>query len=743
MDKSTLSNADVANYSSLACRLPARADGNEHPRLLLVDDDKRVLQSVRALLAEFDFHLTSVNDGAAAIEQLSLSRFDLVLLDLAMPMVSGHEVMDFIMDREIDADVIVVSGESSIDAAIGALKRGAKGYLRKPYKPDELVNAISNALQKRELEAHNRAMALRLEHSEKLYRHLVNGSPDIIYILGPDGRFSYINDRAQELLGYTRDEVIGQHYSMLVHEADLQRAQFAFNERRVTDESRRNAEFRLKARDADGSERWFNHTLSTISLNTMDVHSGGMSGQKTSKKKEFFAVHGVARDITDRKRIEARIFYQAYHDILTGLPNRKFFGEQLDLAIGRARKTRGELAVLFIDLDRFKLVNDTLGHIKGDELLQMAATRLKDIVRQGDTLARLGGDEFTLLLPHLRDRKDAAKIAEKLLQCLEQPFILDRREVHISASIGIAVYPADGDTMDDLLRHADIAMYQVKAHGKNSHCFYDHSMQEASYKKIELQHSLRKALEHNELEMYYQPQVDVSTGKIVCAEALMRWNHPQRGVLTAGEFLPFAEEDGLILPMSDWMIHAVCRDLKAWKQQHGLVRISFNLSPQYLDRGDFVTKLSEAMALYDILPSQLEVEITENICIGNPEHAIGQLNRLGQLGVGVAIDDFGTGYSSLAYLHRFPVNTIKIDQSFVREIKQDDGHYPVVLAVISIARGLGLNVIAEGVETPCQSGYLRQMGCTTMQGYLFHRPLVPGEFSRRIHEMTVPARLND
>jgi predicted signal transduction protein with EAL and GGDEF domain len=320
-------------------------------------------------------------------------------------------------------------------------------------------------------------------------------------------------------------------------------------------------------------------------------------------------------------------------------------------------------------------------------------------------------------------------VADKFLECLHQPFDLDGHQVHISASIGIAIYPGDGETIDELLRHADIAMYQVKALGKNGHSFYHASMQDVSTQKIVLEQSLRQALENDELEMYYQPQVDVATGRIVGAEGLMRWNHPQRGLLAAGEFLPFAEENGLMLPISDWMIGALCRDVLKWNQAGGGdVRLSLNLSPQYLDRGDFFEKMRTALARYGIAPAQIEVEITENICIRNPQYAIEQLNKLCQLGVSVAIDDFGTGYSSLSYLHRFPIHTIKIDQTFVKEIHDEHGHYPVILAIISIARGLGMNLVAEGVETEAQSRYLEANGCVTMQGYHYYRPIALADF---------------
>ena len=710
-------------------------DADSQPRLLLVDDEPRLLSSLYELLQGRGYRLVTAPSGTDALAELSRQRFDLVLLDLRLPDIGGHQIMDFINDKGIDANVIVMSGEVGIDNAIGALKRGAYAYLRKPYSREELLSTVANALQQRRLKAENERIANQLENSEKMYRYLVDSSPDIIYTLNHEGRFTFVNDRAYQLLGYTREELIGQHYSILVHDEDLERARYVFNERRVDERAARNVELRLKCRGGNGHDRTFNTTLMTISLNAIGMH---VPDQEV-KKLEFFGSYGVARDITDRKRAEEVISYQAYHDILTDLPNRSLFKDRLGLAVIQAKRKQTELAVMFIDLDRFKLVNDTLGHVKGDELLQQAAGRLKECLRKGDTLARQGGDEFTIVLPELRDRDDARIVADKFLEVLQEPFDLDGHEVHISASIGIAIYPKDGESIDELLRHADIAMYQVKALGKNGHSFYHDSMVEISHQKIALEHALRRALEHDELEMYYQPQIDAVSGRIVGAEALMRWNHPTRGRLSAGEFLPFAEENGLMLPISDWMIGALCRDMLKWNAVDGSeVRLSLNLSPQYLDRGDFFEKMRGALVRYGISPKQIEVEITENICIRNPQYAIEQLNRLCELGVSIAIDDFGTGYSSLSYLHRFPIHTVKIDQSFVKEVHEENGHYPVILAIISIARGLGLNLIAEGVETEEQARYLRANGCMTMQGYFFYRPIPLQEFMAALRTQSGP-----
>lgn len=710
----------LAMATALGVPLADGPSARETFHILVVDDDVRMATSMQALLSFGVYQVDIVHSAMDALPRLISGNYDLVLLDLRMPGLDGHQTMDLIAANGVDVPVIVVSGEKDIGAAIGALKRGAVNYVRKPFHAEELLNAVSQALQKRRLEIERRDMQFRLESSERLYRYLVDSLPDIIYTLDPQGRFTYVNERAQQLLGFSREQLVGHHYSTIVYDEDLDKARYVFQERRIGERASRNVELRLKSRNAMGEQRYFENTLLTISFNSTALYTY----DATNQQRELFGTFGVARDITDLKRAEQRIAYQAYHDVLTDLPNRALFKDRLDLAIIHAQRNSTGIGVMFVDLDGFKLVNDTLGHHKGDQLLQQVASRMRGNLRKGDTLARVGGDEFTLLLPDVRNRNDASVIAQKFLWSLEQPFELEGRQVHLSASIGIALFPEDGGSMEDLVRHADIAMYQVKVAGKNGYGFYDSQMETAANEKILLAQSLRHAIECNELEMYYQPQVDAQTRRIVGAEALMRWNHPERGLLPAGEFLPFAEANGLMQTLTAWMIQAVCRDLQAWNRAGCTIgRVSINLSPQCLDRGDTVARLAQCLGAHDISPSQLEIEITESLFIADPQNAVKQLTALVDMGISVAVDDFGTGYSSLAYLQRFPVKTLKIDRSFVREIAHPDGHYPMVLAVISIAHSLGLNVIAEGVETAHQAAYLASAGCPAMQGYLFFQAL--------------------
>jgi len=689
------------------------------PRLLLVDDEPRILNSLLDLLGNDGFALSTAADGTQALAQLRSTPFDLVLLDLRLPDMSGHDIMAFINAQQLDTNVIITSGDSGIEAAIGALKLGAYDYLRKPYPREELLKAVYNALKQRELLAQNKAISSRLESSERIYRYLVNSSPDLIFTLDHEGIFTFVNDRLQSLLGFTREDLLGRHYSALIHAPDLERADYVFGGKQSNKRWARQAELRFKANDTQTEYRTFSVELKSIALDRQANDTTPASAPASA-----LGTYCVARDITATKNADELIAYQAYHDVLTKLPNRLMFKDKLSLALLHAKREKTGLAVMFLDLDRFKTINDSLGLQVGDELLQQVTLRLQGCLRPGDTLSRFGSDEFNLVLPELSDVSEATRLAQALVQSLRSLFLVGAHGIHVTSSIGVTLYPSDGESADELIRNADIAMHAVKSHGGNSVALFEPAMVGVSSAKIILENDLRSALEHGELEMYYQPQVDVNTGKISGAEALMRWNHPQRGFLGAGEFMPFAEESGLIIDISDWMLEAVCSDLLQWNAL-GSARIgmSINLSPHYLQRGDFFDKLKDTLERYQIAPSQMEVEVTENICIRNPLAAIEQLNKLCQLGVKVAIDDFGTGYSSLSYLHLFPIHVLKIDRSFVVPIEDESLQFPVVLAIISIAKGLGLKLVAEGVETEVQKRYLEQAGCQTFQGYYFHKPI--------------------
>ncbi len=462
----------IGEHSFSAPHLPIAA-ANQSIKLLLVDDEPRMLSSLHELLSQRHFDVDTASSGAEALASLSDTRYDLVLLDLSLEDMDGHHVMDFINHHCIETEVIVISGNVQIDAAIGAMRRGAHDFLRKPFSQQDLFKSIDHVLTLRRLQQTNRDMAHRLEMSERTYRYMVDTSPDLIYMVEPDGRFTFVNDRACQMLGYDRRELIGQHYSVLVHEEDFARARYAFNERRSGDRASRDVELRMTCRSNASPAQNVDASI-TVSLSAVGMHLD--HAQPGGAK--YIGTYGIARDITARKQAEAIILHQAYHDVLTNLPNRLLFKDRLGQAILQSRRNRTELATMFIDLDRFKVVNDTLGHAKGDELLLQVTARLKGCLRKGDTLARQGGDEFTVVLPDLHTRDDARVVADKFLECLNMPFDLGGKAVTISASIGIAVFPHDGETIDELMRHADVAMYHIKGQGKNGQAFYAHTMEQ-------------------------------------------------------------------------------------------------------------------------------------------------------------------------------------------------------------------------------------------------------------------------
>jgi diguanylate cyclase (GGDEF)-like protein/PAS domain S-box-containing protein len=443
--------------------------GQPAARVLLVDDEPRLLHSLYELLSGQGHVLTKASSGREAIDRLTHEAFDLVILDLHLPDMDGSLIMDFMNAQPNRVNVIVVSGTVEIDEAIASFRRGACDFLRKPYSRQNLFKTVDTALRQRRLQSENQLNAVRLEDSEKAHRHLLDNAPDILYTLDREGCFTFINERAQHLLGFGRDELVGQHFCALVHADDQEQARRQLSRAPDEDGTQPGVELRLRSRHSDGVERTFSNIIT-------DPKPQAGASNPGSAGSAFAAAHGVARDITLHKRKQALLAHQAFHDPLTELPNRALFGDRLSLAMRQADRNASSLAVLFLDLDKFKRVNDTLGHVVGDQLLQQVASRLKACLRNGDTLSRLGGDEFTALLPELNARGDAAVIADKLVECLRPTFRLAGFPISISASIGISVYPSSGTSVEELIGNADVAMYHVKVNGKNGHAFYAPSM---------------------------------------------------------------------------------------------------------------------------------------------------------------------------------------------------------------------------------------------------------------------------
>lgn len=446
-------------------------------------------------------------------------------------------------------------------------------------------------------------------------------------------------------------------------------------------------------------------------------------------KLNFF--EGTVVDITERKRYAAQLEYQATHDVLTGLPNRSLFVDRMEQALRSAERDARGVALAFVDLDQFKLVNDSLGHEIGDRLLTEVAERLVECVRDADTVARLGGDEFVLLCTHRHEEQEISRMMHRVLECISRPWLTPLGEFNIGCSIGISLYPRDGRTVDALLKSADSAMYKAKALGRNNFQFYTPELNQRAAERFELENNLRRALERDEFVLQYQPRVDMASGAIVGVEALIRWRSPTEGLILPGRFIPIAEETGLILAIGEWVLRTACAQGVRWQQQ-GMrpVVISVNISPRQFQQERMVARIAAILEETGLAPQWLELELTETLIMQDAERFAAMLNDLKALGIGIAVDDFGTGYSSLSYLKRFPVDQLKIDQSFVRDLATDPDDATLVRAIISLGHALNLRVVAEGVETKQQLDFLRANGCDEIQGYYLAHPTNPEDYEK-------------
>ncbi|NJL83289.1 MAG: EAL domain-containing protein [Chloroflexaceae bacterium] len=439
----------------------------------------------------------------------------------------------------------------------------------------------------------------------------------------------------------------------------------------------------------------------------------------------------VVRDIRDRKQAEEQLLYRAFHDLLTGLPNRNFFQEQLATALANAKRYQHPLAVMFLDLDRFKDINDSLGHAAGDQLLQGFAQRLQTTLRAGDTVARWGGDEFVILLSRIGSAEDAAQVAVRILDRLQDPFAIAKQSLPVRTSIGIALYPQDGEEAETLLKHADAALYRIKEAGRSNYGFYSPKLTSRVFASLRLENYLYQALTLEQFELYYQPQMNIKTGRVQCLEALLRWQHPDLGPVSPSEFIPVAEATGLIVSMGEWALRAACRQNRAW-QMAGLppVRVAVNVSFPQFQQEDLSQQVGEILRQTELKPQWLEIEVAEATIMKNPTLIQEQLQRFQSLGVRVSIDDFGVGYSALSYLQHFPCQTLKIDQSFMESLKDRPSDSAMVSAIVALGRGFNLRVVAEGVETQQQLELLSHLQCEDVQGYWFSQPLA-GEDARQ------------
>ena len=558
-----------------------------------------------------------------------------------------------------------------------------------------------------------------LAESEQRYRSLFYHNPDAVFSLDPRGRCLAANPACEAITGYTSDEILSRPLSAFIVKEDIKTT------------------LRHFARSVRGEAQTFEVSVvrksgrrARLSVTTVPIMVGG----------QIVGIYGIAKDETERRALEEQLAHQAFHDSLTHLPNRMLFLDRLQHAISRTERSQSLLAVLFLDLDNFKVINDSLGHEVGDQLLMNVAERLRGSMRTGDTAARLGGDEFILLLEQIHSVHEAEIVAQRVHDVLKEPFFVGEREVFVTPSIGIAVSTSPDDRPDDLLRNADVAMYRAKRNGRGCYEIFDPLMHTHVMQRLELEHQLRQAIERREFLVYYQPKLDLKSGRIVEMEALVRWQHPELGLVSPAEFIPLAEETGLVIPIGRWVLHEACSQMQDWRLRfrgHAPERVSVNLSAVQLRMTSLVDDIAATLQETGLDPSCLCLEITESAVMDNADLAMTTLASLKQLGIELAIDDFGTGYSSLSYLKRFTVDVLKIDQTFVEEIDRDEENSVIVGVTIRLAHALGMKVVAEGVETKAQIDRLKELGCDLAQGYFVARPLPASSIAALIGSGTI------
>jgi diguanylate cyclase (GGDEF)-like protein/PAS domain S-box-containing protein len=713
--------------------------------LIVILDDRITNRNIFAKLAasiEDGAEVRAFGDPLEALAWLRDNTPDLVISDYKMPNLDGAEFTRRF--REIaacaDVPVVVITVNEERSHRLRALEAGATDFLQSPVDYNEFLTRARNLLKMRKQQLIIKGRAFHLErelaHSERSREQVVRDSrerlaqvidtvPAMISAADSAGNCVFVNAHKASFYGLDVGAIVGKKTSESFGVEHDKRSHTL--DRLVFETGNALPPFEEEISDKAGAARVFLTTKSPLR---------DASGR-------VIHVLTTSLDITDRKQAESHLLYLAHHDTLTDLPNRAFLHDRMRREIVRARRGDRQFALHLIDLDRFKGVNDALGHHIGDRLLKEVARRLSEAVCETDTVARLGGDEFAILQTDLATPEDAIEFAQHTIALLARPFALNGQEITSTASIGITVHPNDGDDVDELLRNADLAMYQAKAEGRNAYRLFAANMNTVAREAIVLETDLRHALDRQQFVLYYQPQIELKSGRIVGAEALLRWQRPGVGLVKPAEFLPLAEENGLIVPINEWVLREACTRAKAWSDAgFPPLRVAVNLSPIQFRRQDIRQFVTSVLDQTGLDPSLLELELTESILMQNAEAAAVKLRELQELGVTFAIDDFGTGYSSLAYVKNFPVDRLKIDQCFLRNLLDDPSDAAIVRTIINLGQSLGLKVVAEGVESAEQLEFLRNEGCDEVQGYYFSQPVNVTEFAAlvRRHGGRSPAR---
>jgi diguanylate cyclase (GGDEF)-like protein/PAS domain S-box-containing protein len=663
--------------------------------LLLVDDEPNILKALQRLLVHDGYQILTAGSGQEGLAMLEDHDVDVIISDQRMPSMTGVEFLTRAKEVCPQTVRIVLSAYSDFDAVTDAINHGTiYKFFTKPWDAGLMRTNVQEAF----LYSEQRWKNIQLS---RVFESTLEG----IMITDTNSVILAVNPAFSKITGYTADEVIGKTPKIL--RSGRQDAAF-YQEMWQT----------LKESGHWQGEIWNRRKSGEVYPEWLAIAAIRNEAGEINQYAALF------NDITEQKKTEQQLVHLAYHDALTGLPNRLLFDDRLNMALAHAQRSGTMLAVMFLDLDRFKNINDGLGHSIGDKLLRAVAERLSRTVRQEDTVARMGGDEFTVLLPDISHVEDAVEVSEKILDVLKQPLQIDAHELFVTSSIGISIYPDDGDQAEALMKNADTALYRAKEAGRDNYQFYTPAMNAQTLEKLTLENRLRHALERNQFELHYQPQMHLATGQIVGTEALLRWRTEEDELIPPMDFIPLLEETGLIIPVGAWVLQQACMQNSAWQASgQPPLRVAVNLSARQFGQRDLLHTVQDCLSNSGLAANMLELEVTESLVM---EATTGNQDVMADLkaaGLQLAMDDFGTGYSSLSYLKRLPFDTIKIDRSFIRDMLSNPEDVAIVKTIINLAHALKRRVIAEGVETQEQLAQLRQLGCDEIQGYLLSRPL--------------------
>ncbi|WP_285576549.1 putative bifunctional diguanylate cyclase/phosphodiesterase [Geothrix limicola] len=652
-----------------------------------MDDDAASRTLLLRILEQRFARVLAAKDGAEGLDLFRRHGPAFVITDIQMPVMDGIAMARAIKAEAPATHIIITTSFGDAELILSAVDVGIVDYVVKPVSAERLDASLDKCLRIATLERRLRLEKVRTES-------ILESIGDAFFALDKDWRFTYVNHRAEDHFRMRRTELLGRGFQEVWK--GPQDTQQAFEEAMRSQEKRSVEQF------SESLGIW--HEVSIFPLD------GGISV--------------YLRDVTERKRHEDEIRFLAFYDPLTELPNRTLLKERLASAITRCKRSGQRGAVLFLDLDRFKNINDSLGHEVGDLILKEVAQRLRTTLRDSDTVARLGGDEFIILLEEFSHPENIHSITHRLLFSLAQEIALQGYSLHITCSIGISFFPTDGETVEDLLKASDTAMYFSKSKGRNTYQFYSADMNSKTLRYLEMENALRKSIQNQDFLLHFQPQVDLRTRAVIGFEALVRWRHPELGLVPPDEFIPLAEETGLILLLGDWVLESACRQARAWLDRHTTpLHVAVNLSSRQFWQGDLVDSIASGLTRSGLPAQHLELEITESMVMREADVAIGKMRELADMGVRLSIDDFGTGYSSLAALRQFPIHTLKIDKSFVREVTTNANDAAIAASIVALAHTMNLLVVAEGIEGEEQAAFLLGKGCEIGQGYLFGKPM--------------------